>query len=58
MLDRQGGRKIHVAAVGMDENGKSRISLIFNTHYKGQCRLVPLEKADVVLVDSHAKSES
>ncbi len=58
MLDRQGGRKIHVAAVGMDENGKSRISLIFNTHYKGQCQLAPLEKADVVLVDSHAKSES
>ena len=57
MSDGYGKELIQVATIGMDENGKSRMSLIFNTHYKGRCLLAPLENADILLVDTHAKSQ-
>ena len=57
MSDGQGTEVINVATIGMDENGKSRMSLIFNTHYKGRCELSSIENADILLVDTHAKSQ-
>ncbi|TQV69883.1 hypothetical protein FKG94_22280 [Exilibacterium tricleocarpae] len=56
MSDGQGTEVIRVATIGMDENGKSRMSLIFKTHYKGRCALSAIDNAHVLLVDTHAKS--